>query len=56
MRKKRNSYVVLVGNHDGRSPFRRLKDRWVHNIKIDLKERIWEGVNCSYLIQGRDQW
>jgi hypothetical protein len=28
----------------------------VDNIKIDLREIGWDGVDWIYLAQGRDQW
>jgi hypothetical protein len=30
--------------------------RWVDNIKIDLREIGWDGVDCIDLAQDRDQW
>jgi hypothetical protein len=29
---------------------------WVDNIKMDLKEIGWDGVDWIELAQGRDQW
>jgi hypothetical protein len=26
------------------------------NIKIDLKEMGWEGMDCLHMVQGRDKW
>jgi hypothetical protein len=28
----------------------------VDNIKIDLREREWDGMDWIYLAQDRDQW
>jgi len=28
----------------------------LYNIKMDLGETGWEGVNCSHLAKHRDQW
>jgi hypothetical protein len=30
--------------------------RWVDNIKIDLRETGWDGVDLIDLAQDRDQW
>lgn len=30
--------------------------RWVDNIKIDLKETGWEGMDCIDLAQDRGNW
>jgi hypothetical protein len=30
--------------------------RWVDNIKMDLKEIGWDGVDWIELAQGRNQW
>jgi hypothetical protein len=32
------------------------RHRWDDNIKMDLKETEWEGVDKMYLAQDRDQW
>jgi hypothetical protein len=35
---KRNAYKILVGNPEGKRPLRKPRRRWVHNIKMDLRE------------------
>jgi hypothetical protein len=30
--------------------------RWKDNIKVNLKEKGWEGVQCIHLAQDRDWW
>jgi hypothetical protein len=30
--------------------------RWVDNIKLDLREIGWDGVDWVYTAQDRDQW
>jgi hypothetical protein len=39
---KRNACRILVGKSDGKRPLRRPRCRWVHNIKIDLREIKWD--------------
>jgi hypothetical protein len=34
----------------------RRKRRWVDNIKMDLKETRWNGMNWIDLAQDRDTW
>jgi hypothetical protein len=29
--------------------------RWEDNIRMDLREIVWEGVNWMHLAQGTDQ-
>jgi hypothetical protein len=53
---KRNAYRILVGKPEGNKPLRRTRRRWVDNIKVDLRERGWDGVDRIYLAQDRDQW
>jgi hypothetical protein len=37
-------------------PLGRPRYRWVDNIKIDLRERRWGGMDLFDLIQDGDQW
>jgi hypothetical protein len=48
MGEKRNAYRILVGNPAGK--------RRVGNIKMDLRERRWDGMDWIDLAQNRDQW
>jgi hypothetical protein len=38
MGEKRNVYMLLVGNPEGKRPLGRPRHRWIDNIKIDLLE------------------
>jgi hypothetical protein len=38
---KRNAYRVLLGKPEGKRPLERPRQRWVDNIKIDLREMGW---------------
>jgi hypothetical protein len=53
---KRNPYRILVGKPEGKRPLGRPRCRWVHNIKLDLRETGWDGTDWIYLAQDRDQW
>jgi hypothetical protein len=37
-------------------PLGRPRRRWVDNIKMDLREIGWDGMDWIYLAQDRDQW
>jgi hypothetical protein len=49
MRKKRNAYRILVGKPEGRRPIGRPRRRWVDNIKMDLREILWDGLDWIYM-------
>jgi hypothetical protein len=42
---RRGAYRVLVGRADGKRPRGRPRLRWEDNIKIDLQEVGWGGVD-----------
>jgi hypothetical protein len=52
---KRNAYRILVGMPEGNRPLGRPRCRWVDNIKMDLREIEWEGMDWIDLAQDRDQ-
>jgi hypothetical protein len=56
MEEKRNAYRILVGNPEGKKSLGRPRRRWVHNIKIDLREIGWDGGDSIDLSEDRDQW
>jgi hypothetical protein len=56
MGEKRNPYRILVGKPEGKRPRGRPRRRWVDNIKIDLREIEWDGMDRIGLTQDRDQW
>jgi hypothetical protein len=43
-----------VGKPEGRRPPGRPRRRWVDNIKMDLREIGWDGVDSVDLAQDRD--
>jgi hypothetical protein len=53
---EKNAYRILVGKPKGRRPLGRPRRRWVDNIKIDLREMGWDGVDGIDLAQDRDKW
>jgi hypothetical protein len=56
IRAKRNAYRILVGKPEAKSPLERLRSRWENNIKMDLREIGWVGMDWIDLAQDRDQW
>jgi hypothetical protein len=47
--------LILVGKPEGKRPLGRPRRRWVENIKIDLREIGWDGMDWIGLAQDRDQ-
>jgi hypothetical protein len=45
-----------VGKPEGKRPLGRLRRRWVDNIKMDLLEISWGGVDWIGLAQDREKW
>jgi hypothetical protein len=56
MRARSNAYRILVGKPEGRRPLERPRRRWVDNIKMDLIDIGWDGIDWIDLAQDRDQW
>jgi hypothetical protein len=53
---KRSEYGILVGMPEGKRPLGRPRRRLVDNIKLDLREMRWDGMDWIDLAQNRDQW
>jgi hypothetical protein len=45
-----------VGKPEGKRPLGRPRHRWVDNIKMDLLEIGWGGVDWIGLAEDRDKW
>jgi hypothetical protein len=56
MGKNRNAYRISVGRPEGKRPLERSRRRWVGNIRMDLTEIGWDGVDWIDVAQDRDQW
>jgi hypothetical protein len=56
MGETKNVYRITMGKPEGKRPLGRPRRRWVDNIKIDLREIGWNGLDWIDLDQDRDQW
>jgi hypothetical protein len=55
MGEKRNAYRIMVGKPEEKRLLGRPRHMCVDNIKIDLSEIRWTGMDWIYLAQDRDQ-
>jgi hypothetical protein len=49
-------YRVLVGKPQRTSPLGRPRQRWEDNIKMDLQEVSWGGMEWIDLVEDWDRW
>jgi hypothetical protein len=45
-----------VGKPEGMRPLGRSRRRWVDNIKMDLREIVYAGMDWIDVAQDRNQW
>jgi len=53
---RRGAYGVLVGRPEGKRPLGGPRLGWEDNIKMDLQEVGWGGIDWIELAQDRDRW
>jgi hypothetical protein len=53
---ERGVYRVLVGKPEGKRPLGRPRSRWENNIKSDLQEVGFGGMDWIELAQDKDRW
>jgi hypothetical protein len=53
---KRNACRILVGKPEGSGSLGRSRCSWVDNVKMDLGEIGWSGMEWINLAQDMDQW
>ena len=56
MGRKRIAYVILVEKSEGKRLLRKQRCRWFYNIKIDLREIGWDGMDWIYLTADCNHW
>jgi hypothetical protein len=56
MGERRGAYRALVGKPEGGRPLGRPRRRKEDNIKMDLREVGWRGLDWISLAQNRDRW
>jgi hypothetical protein len=49
-------FINVSGKPEGKRPLGRPRCRWVDNIKMDIRELEWGGMDWIDLTQDRDQW
>jgi hypothetical protein len=47
--------TILVGKPEGKRPLRRPRHRWVDNVRMDLREIGWDGMDWIHLARDRDR-
>jgi len=52
----RNAYKISIGKPEEERPLGRPRCKWRGNIKMDVRELGWEGVDWMHLAQDTDQW
>jgi len=53
--RERKAYRILVGKPKGKRPLGRPRGRWEDNIRMDLGEIGWEGVDWIHLAYDKDE-
>jgi hypothetical protein len=56
MGERRGAYRALLEKAEGRRQLGRPRRRWEDNIKMDLREVEWQGVDWIDLSQDRNRW
>jgi hypothetical protein len=56
MGERRGAYRALVGKPEERRPLGRPRRMWEDNIRMDLREVGWGGMDWINLAQDRDRW
>jgi hypothetical protein len=52
----RNKYKILVWKPEGQRSLGRHRRRWEDNIRMDLSEIRWAGMDWIHLAQDSVQW
>jgi hypothetical protein len=52
---KKNEYGILVCKIERKRSLRRPRRKWMDNIRMDLREIRWNGMDWTDLVQERDR-
>jgi hypothetical protein len=52
----RSAYKIVVGKPEEKRKLRRPRRRWEDNIRMDIGEIGWDGMEQIHLSQDRNQW
>jgi hypothetical protein len=52
---KREEHRILLGKPEGKIPLGRPRRRWLENMKMDLREIGWDGMDWIELAQDNDR-
>jgi hypothetical protein len=52
---KKNAYRILMEKSEGKRLLGRPRSRWVNNVKMDLRETEWGGMDRIDLAEDKDQ-
>jgi hypothetical protein len=52
----RNAYRILLGKPERKRPLGRPRRRWMDNIRMDLREIGWGGMDWIDLAHDKDHW
>jgi hypothetical protein len=55
IREKRNALRILVGKTEGKRPLGTPRRRWEDNIRMDLREVGWDGMDWIDFPQDTEQ-
>lgn len=56
MREIRKAYKILFRKPERERPLGKPRHRLEDNIRVGLKETLFDVMDCVHLAQGRDQW
>jgi hypothetical protein len=56
MGEKRNAHRISVGKPGGKRQLERPRRRYVNNIKMNLREIGWDGMNWIDVVRDREQY
>jgi hypothetical protein len=56
LKKRRDVHRVHVGSPEGNKPLGSLAHVWADNIRMHIKETVWEDADCIHLAQNWGKW